>query len=140
MTSNPISAYQQVRVKTANQGQLILMLYDESLKQLSIAQEELQTINPKLDTVHNAIIKAQSIITELNASLDFDKGGDIAKNLFHLYMYFNQCLIDANLNKNVEKIAEVFGFMSELREAWNTIAEKAGNQTGELAGGINLAG
>ena len=140
MTSNPIAAYQQVRVNTASQGQLILMLYDESLKQMHIAQEELSTEHPRLDVAHNAIVKAQSIITELSASLDFDKGGAIANNLFHLYMYFNQCLMNANVNKNSEQISEVSKLMADLRDAWSTVSEKAGNQTGTLNSGINIAG
>ena len=75
MTSDPLRAYRQTRVKTASQGQLIVMLYDEGLKQLKIAEGELGKEQSKLDVAHNAIIKAQDIITELMVSLDFEKGG-----------------------------------------------------------------
>ena len=82
MTSDPLRVYKQTRVKTASQGQLIVMLYDEGLKQLKAAESELKRDPPKLDSAHNAIVKAQDVITELMVSLDFDKGGDIAQNLF----------------------------------------------------------
>ena len=140
MTSDPLRAYRQTRVKTASQGQLIVMLYDEGLKQLRMAESELGGSQPKLDSVHNAIVKAQDIITELMVSLDFDQGGDIAQNLFHLYMYFNQKLVDANLSKDVAGIAEVHKLMSELREAWASIENEGAGHPRNVSAGVNLAG
>ena len=139
MTTDPLSAYRQTRVKTASQGKLIVMLYDEGLKQLQFARDELARPQPDLESVHNAIVKAQDVITELMVSLDFEKGGDIAQNLFHLYMYFNQTLVDANISKDTAGISEVYKHMSELREAWDSIKGAIGNQERD-AGGINLAG
>ena len=140
MTTDPLRAYRQTRVKTASQGQLIVMLYDEGLKQLKAAEIELGGSQPKLDSAHNAIVKAQDVITELMVSLDFDKGGDIAQNLFHLYMYFNQKLIDANLTKDVSGISEVYKLMSELRSAWASIEGEGAGQPGNVSAGVNLAG
>ena len=140
MKTDPLRAYRQTRVKTASQGQLIVMLYDEGLKQLKTAENELSSNLPKLDLVHNAIVKAQDIITELMVSLDFEKGGDIAQNLFHLYMYFNQKLVDANLSKNVSNLQEVHDLMADLREAWAAIESSVPRQEHQNSGGINLAG
>ena len=140
MTTDPLRAYRQTRVKTASQGQLIVMLYDEGLKQLKIAETELARSQAKLDVAHNAIVKAQDIITELMVSLDFEKGGDIAQNLFHLYMFFNQRLIDANLGKDSSAIREVHDLMAELREAWAAIESSAGATERPESAGVNLAG
>jgi len=140
MTSDPLSAYRQTRVKTASQGQLIVMLYDEGLRQIKAAETELGGDQPQLDFVHNAIVKTQDIVTELMVSLDFEQGGDIAQNLFHLYMYFNQKLIDANLSKDVAGLQEVHGLMTDLRDAWATIESSAGRTEHRATGGVNLAG
>ena len=140
MNTDPLRAYRQTRVKTASQGQLIVMLYNEGLKQIKIAENELVSGQPKLDLVHNAIVKAQDIITELMVSLDFEKGGDIARNLFHLYMYFNQKLVDANLSKDVSNLREVHDLMADLREAWSAIESTAPQQEHQVSGGVNLAG
>ena len=140
MTTDPLRDYRQTRVKTASQGQLIVMLYDEGLKQLKIAETELGRSQAKLDVAHNAIVKAQDIITELMVSLDFEKGGDIAQNLFHLYMFFNQRLIDANLGKESSAIREVHDLMAELREAWAAIENSAGATERSVSAGVNLAG
>ena len=140
MTTDPLQAYRQTRIKTASQGQLIVMLYDEGLKQLKIAEAELGREQPKLDVAHNAIVKAQDIITELMASLDFEKGGDIAQNLFHLYMFFNQRLVDANLEKDPKAIMEVHDLMADLREAWAAIENSSGGVERPISAGVNLAG
>jgi flagellar protein FliS len=39
MTQNPLTAYRETRVKTASPGQLVVMLYDEAVKQCDIALE-----------------------------------------------------------------------------------------------------
>ena len=140
MKADPLSAYRQTRVKTASQGQLIVMLYDEGIRQLRFASEQLRGEHPKLDDVHNAIVKAQDIVTELMASLDFDQGGEIAENLFHLYMFFNQQLVDANMNKDAKGLEEVESLMSELREAWATIGNQTMSKQPLPTAGINIAG
>jgi len=140
MNTDPLRAYRQTRVKTASQGQLIVMLYDEGLKQLNTAKREFESSRPKLDLVHNAIVKAQDIITELMVSLDFEKGGDIAQNLFHLYMYFNQKLVDVNLSKDAADLNEVYTLMESLRDAWAEIENTVSRQDHEVTGGVNIAG
>ena len=140
MTTDPLRAYRNTQVKTASQGQLIVMLYDEGLKQLKIAEKELKSEQTRLDLVHNAIVKSQDIITELMASLDFEKGGDIAQNLFHLYMYFNQRLVDSNLSKDSSGILEVHDMMADLREAWASIEGTQLRTDHSVSAGINIAG
>ncbi len=139
MKANPLNAYRQTRVKTASQGRLIVMLYDEGVRQLDIAIEELSSDAPRLDLINNAIIKTQDVVTELMVSLDFEKGGDIAQNLFSLYTFFNQKLIEANLEKDPAILKDIRGLMKELRDAWAAI-EKKGAAGGVADGGVNLAG
>ncbi|MDR0474513.1 MAG: flagellar protein FliS, partial [Treponema sp.] len=43
--NNALSTYKETKIKTASQGQLILMLYDEAIKQLSRAHELLELNN-----------------------------------------------------------------------------------------------
>ncbi len=140
MNNNPLNAYKKTTVKTAGQGKLIVMLYDEGIRQLDIALEGLQQEKPPVDKIHNAIVKTQDVVTELMVSLDFDKGGDIARNLFSLYMYFNQQLLEANMQKDVKVLQDVRRLMAELREAWSAIAGKTDGEQRSVSGGVNIAG
>lgn len=142
MATNPVNAYRQTRVKTASQGRIIVMLYEEAIRQIDIAKQALDEQTKQLDRVNNAIGKAQDIITELMVSLDFEKGGKVAEQLFNLYMYFNNQLMEANLKKNGEALDQVRSFLDELRSAWAEAVENSGSDSdsGSSSSGINIAG
>ena len=137
--ANPVSAYKETSVRTASGGKIVVMLYDEAIKQLDSAITLLETDTKELDRVNNAILKAQDIITELMVSLDFDKGGDIALKLFGLYRFFNDQLMEANVQKDAAPLRSVRDFLNELRDAWAQILGKVPVQSGTTTG-INIAG
>ncbi|AEF81757.1 flagellar export chaperone FliS [Leadbettera azotonutricia] len=145
--TNALSAYRETRVKTASQGQLIIMLYDEAVKHLDrglelLGMNEAAKKDPgKIEQVNKSILKAQEIITELMVSLDFEQGGDIAKNLFSLYTWFNQELLEANIKQDLRRITVIRNMLSELRGAWSEIASKnPAEAAGKAVSGINIAG
>ena len=137
---NPINAYKETSIKTASGSKIVLMLYDEALKQMDIASDYMENKSKNFDAINSAIIKSQEVITELMVSLDFDKGGEIAKNLFSLYMYFNKELMGANVKKDPQPIKDVRRMISELREAWAEIIKNPNPSTNQAGGGLNIAG
>jgi flagellar protein FliS len=141
------SSYKEAKVKTAGQGQLIVTLYDETVKQLTKAIELLQMdIKGKKDPgrieqISKAVMKTQEIITELSVSLDFEQGGEISKNLFALYTWFNRELVEANINQDLNRIITVKDMLSDLRNAWSTVANKKITENpNREAVGLNIAG
>lgn len=137
---NPLNAYRETNIKTASQGKLVIMLYEEAVRQMQIAVKELEAEAPKLDVINNSIIKAQDIITELMVSLDFEKGGEIANNLYSLYVFFNQQLMQANVQKNAEIITPILDMVKDLKDAWSQVFAKAGTGTSGMPSGVNIAG
>jgi flagellar protein FliS len=120
------------------------MLYDGAVKHLDqavnlIAQKKAQVKSDPgiIEKIAKSVIRAQEIITELTVSLDFEVGGDIAKNLFSLYTFFNQELLEANVAFDAERIAAVRDMVKGLRDSWQTIAQKE-STAGGLAQGIAL--
>ncbi len=138
MNPNPINAYRQTRVKTASQGKLIVMLYDEAIRQIDTAKQLLSENSLAYDRVNEAIGKTQDIVTELTVSLDLEGGGEIAQNLFRLYRFFNEQLVAANFKKEVQPLENVRSFMVELRDAWKEIAEK-GTGPQRAGSGVNIS-
>ena len=145
--SNAISAYRETRIKTASQGQLIIMLYDEAIKNLNSGIELIEGNSQgkkdpgKIEKINKSILKAQEIVTELMVSLDFEQGGDIAKNLFSLYTWFNQELIEGNIKQDVDRLTRVRNQISELRSAWGEIVDRTASENiGKAVGGVNIAG
>ena len=140
------STYRETRIITAGQGQLIVMLYDEAVKQLALAiglleKNQNEKKDPgKIEQISKSVMKTEEIITELMISLDFEQGGEIAKHLFSLYTWFNRELLEANITQDVDRIKTVKNMLSELRETWNTISQNASSQPNREAVGINIAG
>jgi len=118
---------------------MIVMLYDEALRQIERAVKEIDEESRKYDEINNAILKAQDIITELMVSLDFEKGGDIAPSLFGLYRYFNDQLMEGNLNKDTRPLRSVQTMLTDLRSAWAQIINTT-RVEGRGQGGLNVAG
>jgi flagellar protein FliS len=140
MTNYQANTYKQTGVKTAGQGKIIVMLYDEVIKQLSTAITLLGEENKKLDTINNAILKSKDIITELMVSLDMEKGGDFSQRMFSLYMWFNNQLMEANLRKDTKPLKTVRDFMVEIRGAWAEASQKASVPEPRDSSGVNIAG
>ena len=144
---NASSTYKETKVKTASQGQLIIMLYDEAVRQLTLSIELLQ-INTsekkdpgKIEKISKAVMKAEEIITELMVSLDFEQGGEIAKNLYSLYSWFNRELMEANIAQEMDRIKTVRDMLLDLRNTWNDIAGKhTVEPVNREAVGLNIAG
>lgn len=125
------NAYKSTSIKTASQGKLVVLLYEEAVKQLALASS-IFTPDGKvpvtsIEKFGNIILKTQNIITELQVSLDMEKGGEIASNLMALYVYFNSELTNANINKDKSKIDFVLNMMSQLSESWKRAADSTAN-------------
>ena len=115
--------YLETAVETASPARLIVMLYDGAIRFINEAayamqQRDYETQNAKLQ-------RAQKILAELISSLDFDKGGEIAENLFRLYAYMYNQLVEANINDDAARLEHVVGLLGEIREAWETIAAES---------------
>jgi flagellar protein FliS len=142
---NASSTYKETKIKTASQGQLIIMLYEEAVRQLNIAIEILELknenkkIHDKIEKINKAVMKAEEIITELMVSLDFDQGGDVAKNLFALYSWFNKELLEASISQDVERIKNVKNMFCELQESWKKIVLTVESENREAVG-LNISG
>lgn len=142
---NAYSAYQKTNVNTASQGKLVVLLYEGAIKQLTMALnfiDENDKIKPQnIEKFGICLQKVQSIITELQVSLDMEKGGDIATNLMALYVFFNEELVQASITKDKEKIKSVLKMMSDLADSWKIIANSTANApAAQVENALNIMG
>lgn len=142
MAENPYQQYRVTQVKTANQGKLILLLYDGAIRFLREADAALP--GKKYDVVNQKIIRTQDILTELMVSLNM-KAGEISNNLYRIYDYLNRRLIEANVKKDAAILHEVIQHLVDLRAVWEDVVKKAGEtatmtEAGVRPGGLNVQG
>lgn len=120
------SAYAKVGMETgvvaASPHKLIVMLFDGALVALNGALAGIQSGN--IGEKGKSISKAILIIDSgLRAALDKKAGGDIAEGLDSLYEYMSSRLLTANIQNDPGIIEEVQRLLTELRDAWNAIAD-----------------
>lgn len=133
MNQNPyIKQYQRMQVETASPEKILIMLYNGAinfLKKAKVAFEE----NNKVEA-HNNIIAAEKIILEFMTTLDMDLGGEMAKNLYALYDYLYNRLVESNMKNKPEIIDEVLEHLVKLRDTWNKAIEISNREKAETDG------
>lgn len=136
--ANQLYAYKDTEILTADQGKLIVMLYDGAIRFLSTASENMN--HRTYDIVNTNIKKAQDIVTELMLSLNMNDGGEVAQNLFNIYAYMKKRLLESNIKKDASIIQEVLNLLTELRSAWEEAAKtESRNQIPTRAAGEKTA-
>jgi flagellar protein FliS len=125
MYTDPKAAYLSTRASTsvhdASPHKLIALLFDACHENLAIAKGaiERKEVKKKAD----AIRKAMEIVVRLQASLDFEKGGQVATRLDDLYTFCTNHLALANVTNDVVRIDEVYRVIAELKQGWSGISE-----------------
>lgn len=106
--------YSELSGLTATPGELLIMLYDAEVKDIKKAIMFIKAGN--IVEAHNALKKAQAIITELIVSLD-DKY-EIANELRPIYFFLKEQLCNANIKKDAETLEKILPIVIELRDTW----------------------
>jgi len=109
-------AYERTYVETADQRQLILMLYDGAIRFMRKAAARIESND--VEAAHNYLVRSRDILAELLATLKPEKAGEVGTNLKRLYVYIFNRLVEANLTKNKELVVECVKLMRTLREGW----------------------
>jgi flagellar secretion chaperone FliS len=120
--------YRSDSVATASPAQLVTMLYDRALQGIHAARLHLTpeaTAPNRLELANKELVHVQRIVTELQVTLDFERGGDVARSLDDLYTWCLSQLVEANLTKNPVPLDSVEKTISGIRDAWVTASAEA---------------
>lgn len=115
-------SYRSTRVVTSDPGRLVIMCYEGAINQLKIAKRK--DAGEEFEVRAEAIKKAEDIINELACSLNFEKGGIIARNLGSLYNYMTRRILQADANRKINILDEIIGMLAELKSAWEEVVAK----------------
>jgi flagellar protein FliS len=118
-----MNAYRSVGVTSgveyADSVQLVQMLFDGLLAALADAEGHMQrnAIAEKGESIN----RASKILIGLQSTLDFERGGELARNLNDLYDYAMRRILKANLRNDIAAIQEVRGLLGEITGAWELL-------------------
>lgn len=117
-----IKAYKAVGIKddlaVADPHRVIQLLMQGALENMAKAKGCIE--RKDYAGKSSAISKAISIISSLQGSLDMS-AGEISDNLFALYDFMLNHLIQASREKNIAKLDEVIEILLTIKGAWDQI-------------------
>jgi flagellar protein FliS len=102
---NPYAAYMKTEEEVLTNERLLLKAYEEMISLLNISIFAIDEGDVK--TKAESLTKVTNALSVMQASLDFEKGGEIAKNLDKLYDFCILELVKANATNDKERIKNV---------------------------------
>ncbi len=126
-SSTAVQQYQQLdtqsNIADASPHRLIQLMMERALVKIGVARGHMT----RKETAEKgaSISDAISIIAGLQASLNHKADTKMAENFDALYAYMMRRLLEANLHDETAPLDEVMSLLSELKEAWDAIANEA---------------
>jgi flagellar protein FliS len=108
-----LQTYKQNRIVTADPGTILLALYQGAIDFLRRAKVGMETG----DVVEKGLCiqKTLAILSEFQTSLDFEAGGEVAKNLDDPYVYMIDQIKTANMSNDPKPIDNVMSLLKTLQ-------------------------
>ncbi|MRI83783.1 MAG: flagellar export chaperone FliS [Nitratiruptor sp.] len=119
---NPLDIYMRNSVQTASPLQQVILLYDRAILALKEAGSNIEqgAIRAKIAN----ITKAQDIIRALDSALDFEQGGQIARDLHALYQFIDHSLLLVHARNDRELLEDLLFILETLKAGWEGIQAK----------------
>ena len=105
-------------VEAEDSHAMVLLLFDELIKTLRVFSENIKLDNTNTNVRTENMSRALTIIYALQSSLDFEQGGEIAENLFRLYEYARQQVINEAKTQDASGTLVAISSLEDIREAW----------------------
>jgi flagellar protein FliS len=109
----------QGKVDGASPHKLIAVLFDELLKSLDACKVAVE--RGDVGRTHDRQARALSILQALDASLDFEKGGDLAKSLSSIYREGRRLVTLGVRERRADPITQARVMIGEIASAWESI-------------------
>ena len=119
--TNAASLYQGAAINTASPAELTLMLYNGAIKFCNLALIGME--EEDIMKAHNNLMKAQRIIRELQATLNFKY--EVSKDFDLIYTRILNSLLVANIKKDTDKLNEALEDIRGIRDVWTQVMKVA---------------
>ena len=122
---DPARAYRESAVRGASPVGLIIILYEEVLRTLRRAQRAIQQKDIEGRTL--ALSHVLDIVGHLQATLNFEQGGEVAGNLSRFYDVVRAKILEANLHSNSEILEMLSKEISLFINTWQQVERAVTN-------------
>jgi flagellar protein FliS len=123
--------YREQEFLTAPPGRLLVLTFDALLTALTRTRIGVASGNDEL--AQKGVQQARDLLTELLATLDHEKGGEIAKNLGSLYLFALERLHGIPKKGDMVRYDQIVQLLTPIRDAFNEIASIPAAQRAAVA-------
>jgi len=112
----------QTKADTADSHELVKLLFQGLTDRVAAARNALAR-GDRMERA-NCVTRAQKILFGLRQTLDFEQGGELARNLDSLYDYCTRRLTEGHAREDDTVFQEVHELMVQIRDASNVMPVK----------------
>lgn len=119
---NPSMAYLSQQLASLSPARRVAMLYDKAVASLKDAIQAIEAGDIQRRWSSNNL--ASQIIETLWATLDVERGGEIAANLERLYSFMLRHLSNVDMKNDAKAAQDVIDLLEPLRQSWHELARQ----------------
>lgn len=114
--SNPMKAYQRVRITTASPAELVVLLYDGLARFIGLAADALD--EERFADSGRSFERAIEIVGHLRESLDDSVSQAIVDSLDRTYVFWTRAILKAQVERDPESARAVVSQVTDMADAW----------------------
>ncbi len=107
--------------QTVARTKQIVMLYDGVIRFVQQAKDAIQA--NRIEERYHMLTKATEVLMGLQACLDFENGGHIARVLYHFYSNIDSQIFAIHRTNSAQACEDVIVEMKKMRDVWQEIDE-----------------
>ena len=104
--------------------EIVVLIFDELVRNMQEFVRQSQSEAPNAEARSKHFSRALTLIYALQSSLNFEQGGDIANNLFRLYEFTRQQMMQDWKENTIERTEKAITVIDDIRGAWHQISRK----------------
>ncbi len=109
-------SYREAAIRGANPVQLVVRLYEQMIEDLRQVANAIEQNDVILRT--GRVRHVLQVLGHLQSSLDFDKGGKVARDLEHFYNSLRERVVWLQFHPSKRGATQLITDLLALREAW----------------------
>lgn len=129
---NPERLYRQTITRSSTSLGLVLVLYDLAIDSLHRASRALAA--GAIEERTKELNRVLGALGELQSSLDFERGGEVAKRLQQFYTLMRGMVLEAQVSRSNATLAKVLKHIELVRSAWIEVEGEAARNPPPSAG------
>ena len=122
MNDDPRLAYREAAARAASPVGRVVLLYEQAVQDLggAIAAIADSNVEQRTQKIGHALL----VIGQLQASLDLERGGEVAQNLDRFYDLVRKRLLEAQLQASTAILREQMDLLLSVRTAWIEVEQQ----------------